>query len=72
MPYDLYGNYYKSERDAMNAELAQMSEIDNRINNERLHKLETYQQHPDAVDRQMWEYIYMLEQRIEALEKSNP
>ena len=28
MPYDLYGNFYKSERDALNAELTQMAEID--------------------------------------------
>lgn len=40
MPYDLYGNYYKSEREAMNAELAQMSEIDNAHNQKRIHALE--------------------------------
>ena len=28
MPHDLYGNYYESERDAMNAEYAQMAVID--------------------------------------------
>lgn len=28
MPHDLYGNYYASERDAMNAESAQMAQID--------------------------------------------
>lgn len=67
MPYDLLGNYYKSERDAINAELAQMSEIDNRINNERLRKLEQEQQVPD---RDLWQYIYMLEERIKALEEN--
>jgi len=30
MPYDLYGNWYASEIDAINAETAQMNEIDNR------------------------------------------
>jgi hypothetical protein len=70
MPYDLYGNHYKSERDAINAELAQMSEIDNRINNERLRKLETQQRSPN---QEIWEYIQVLEQRIEALERQiNP
>lgn len=28
MPYDLYGNSYPSEREAMNAEYAQMASID--------------------------------------------
>ncbi len=28
MPHDLYGNYYPSERDAMNAEMVQCAAID--------------------------------------------
>jgi hypothetical protein len=67
MPYDLYGNYYKSERDAMNAELAQMSDIDNRITNERLRKLEKQEQYPN---QELWQYIYMLQERIKALEEN--
>ena len=30
--YDLYGNYYPNLNDAINAEMAQCNEIDNRIN----------------------------------------
>ena len=29
--YDLYGNYYKSSQDALNAEMAQCNEIDLRL-----------------------------------------
>ena len=34
--YDLYGNYYAKTQDALNAELAQMNEIDNGINRRKL------------------------------------
>lgn len=68
MPYDLYGNYYKSERDALNAELAQMSEIDNRINNERLRKLERQEQYPN---QELWQYIHYLEERLRILEEKS-
>ena len=60
--YDLYGNYYKNEIDAINAEIAQCNEIDNRIiknkNEEleyRISELETY--------------VSYLENRISELEK---
>ena len=38
--YDLYGNYYANSRDAWDAETAQMNEIDNRANRQRLDKQE--------------------------------
>jgi len=38
--YDLYGNYYESEQAAWNAETAQMNEIENRANKQRLDKQE--------------------------------
>lgn len=34
--YDLYGTYYENRQDALNAELSQMNEIDNRANERRL------------------------------------
>lgn len=39
MPYDLYGTFYASERDAINAEHAQMAEIDAAIALRQLHQL---------------------------------
>ena len=33
--YDLYGNYYPNLNDAMNAEMAQCNEIDNRYNQKK-------------------------------------
>ena len=38
--YDLYGNYYANSQDAWDAETAQMNEIDNRANRQRLDKQE--------------------------------
>lgn len=64
MPYDLYGTYYKSSREAEMAEMVQINEIDNRINEKRLRRLE--QEHPNA---EIWQYIQMLEERIAELEK---
>ena len=61
MPYDLYGNFYSSERDALNAELAQVAEIDARLAHE-----ETLD-----IERSMYEkdmYINDLETRIKELE----
>ena len=36
--YDLYGNYYSNSNDALNAELSQMNEIDNRRINIEMNK----------------------------------
>ena len=53
--YDLYGNYYPRQLDAMNAEMAQCSEISNGLQvNE---------------NRQMWEEIARLHERIRSLEE---
>jgi hypothetical protein len=34
--FDLYGNYYPNEMDAINAEMAQCNEIDNNINRKKI------------------------------------
>lgn len=76
MPYDLYGQYYASERDAINAELAQCAEIDARIANQKVADLERrmqYAQQPryDGGEQinHLWQKIQELEQRIAELEK---
>jgi hypothetical protein len=66
MPYDLYGQYYQSKREAINAELAQMAEIDNHYNRQRIQKLEQREQQRE--NPEIWQYIQMLEDRITALE----
>jgi hypothetical protein len=66
MPYDLYGNSYKSAREAEAAEMAQVNEIDNRINDQRIRQLEQQQQYPNA---EIWQYIQMLEDKIKTLEE---
>lgn len=38
--FDLYGNYYPNANDALNAEMAQCNEIDNRINQKKINDLE--------------------------------
>lgn len=38
--FDLYGKYYPNADDAMNAEMAQCNEIDNRINQKKINDLE--------------------------------
>jgi hypothetical protein len=65
MPYDLYGTYYKSSREAEAAELSQMNEIDNRYLHQQVKRLE--RQH-DPLNSEIWQYIQMLEERIKALE----
>lgn len=74
MGYDLYGNYYASDRDAMNAEMAQCAEIDNRIMSQKISEMERFlqiQQQPSDPDEQihyLWETIKNLEARIIELE----
>lgn len=72
MPYDLYGTHYKSSREAEAAELSQMSEIDNRINSKRIRDLERQHQQEHYPNQELWQHIYMLEERIAALEKQLP
>lgn len=52
--FDLYGNYYASETEAMNAEMAQCAQIDASRQEQAHHSLE--------------EEIYLLSQRVAHLE----
>lgn len=54
--FDLYGNYYPREIDAINAEMAQCAEIDARIANQKLREME-------AKMRAMEQKIHELEQK---------
>ena len=38
--YDLYGNHYKTAQEALNAEMAQCAEIDNRLLREEMKRLQ--------------------------------
>ena len=60
--YDLYGNSYKSSQEALNAEMAQCNEIDNRINDE-------YRQKMNRQQGYMKQHIKTLEKKIIDLEK---
>ena len=71
--YDLYGNYYPNAYDALNAEMAQCNEIDNRLNREKIDELERKlheQQRPsnDEEIHYLWQKIQQLEERIALLE----
>lgn len=70
MPYDLYGNYYASERDAYNAEMAQCAEIDARLAYEKveqlereIHNREQYQEY------ELHQKVDYLMDKVESLEK---
>ena len=52
--YDLYGNYYSREIDAMNAEMAQCADID--------------RHHRQKKDQNIIIRLYALEQRVKHLE----
>lgn len=66
--YDLYGNYYSNLNDAMNAEMAQCNEIDNRINQRKIKELESKLQQPSYDEWVLWQKIEELESRIKQLE----
>lgn len=68
MPYDLYGTYYASARDAENAEMAQCAEIDARHTRKEVRQLQEQMNYERQQDQGVWQYIEMLEQRIKALE----
>ena len=71
--YDLYGKYYKNANDALNAEMAQCHEIDDRLNRQKMDDLEREiheQQRPNNEEEIhcLWEKIKQLEERIVILE----
>lgn len=77
MPYDLYGQYYASSRDATNAEMAQCAAIDidilkreQRQFEERLHYEQRQPSNQDEEIRNLWEYIKHLEERIQFIESN--
>ena len=69
MPYDLYGTYYASARDAENAEMAQCAAIDLDITKQEMQQQQERQQNEE---HNIWQYIHMLEQRITRLEGKEP
>lgn len=68
MPYDLYGTYYASARDAENAEMAQRAEIDANLAYISSQKLE--QKHIDSQlrEHEMCQKIDYLMYKIQELE----
>ena len=66
--YDLYGTYYPNLNDALNAEMAQCNEIDNRINQRKIKELESKLQKPSYDEWILWQKIEELELRIKQLE----
>lgn len=74
MPYDLYGQFYASERDAINAEMAQCAAIDADIANRKVEELEKQlynQRQPTQQEYEishLWSMINELKERIEKLE----
>lgn len=71
--YDLYGTYYPNINDAINAEMSQCNEIDNRFNQNKINELERKlheQQRPSNEEEiyHLWGKIQDLEERIAVLE----
>ena len=72
--YDLYGTYYPNLNDALNAEMAQCNEIDNRFNQKKINELERqlHERQPYLSNEEeihyLWEKIKELEKRIIKLE----
>ena len=71
--YDLYGTYYPNINDAINAEMSQCNEIDNRFNQKKINDLERQlykQQRPSNEEEihNLWQTIQALEARIIKLE----
>lgn len=69
--YDLYGRYYPNEADAINAELAQMSEIDSHHTQEDLQILKSSIELSNRRLLQLEQKIVFLEERISFLENLN-
>lgn len=68
MPYDLYGQYYASSRDAENAEMAQCAEIDARAAYKKVADLERQLQQQQNPLEEIWQYCRSMEERIKLLE----
>lgn len=69
MPYDLYGTYYASARDAENAEMAQCAAIDADIAYREIEKLK-HEMHRQQQEPTQLEYeVGFLQQKVQALEE---
>jgi len=71
--HDLYGNYYPNINDAINAEMSQCNEIDNRLNSQKLNKLEKqlHEQQRPSNEKEIYHLlgkVQELEERIKVLE----
>ena len=71
--YDLYGNYYPNINDAINAEMVQCNEIENRLNEKKIRELEMRMQEQQIPSNEeeihnIWGMIEKLEKRIKTLE----
>ena len=69
MPYDLYGQYYASARDAENAEMAQCAAIDANLAYREMDKMRQQMQQPNDEIGHIWQYIQNLEERLAELER---
>ncbi len=69
MPYDLYGTYYATEREALNAEMAQCAAIDAGIAARDLRLLEE-QRESEAHYLSQWQAH--IEERLSLVEKFTP
>lgn len=70
MPYDLYGQYYSSARDAENAELAQMAEINSRYALKQAERNQTRNEQVYSQYLERFHYdILDLEYKVQQLER---
>ncbi len=69
MPYDLYGNSYKTSQEALNAEMAQCAEIDNRIMRDKHEQQENNLHGLEETIHYMQGHINSLVERVNKLEE---
>lgn len=62
--FDLYGTYYPNANDALNAEMAQRNEIDNRSNSKKLSE-------QDKTIKKLLHKIELLELELNKLKNDN-
>ena len=62
--FDLYGTYYPNANDALNAEMAQCNEIDNRSNSKKLSE-------QDKTIKKLLDKIELLELELNKLKNDN-